>query len=119
MKKVFCLFRTSNFTEMDKIERDRQKQLCQQFIDENEWLLIGEFWQKEDHVVDAPSPEDLFPLLCWGAKHQLFDILLVSEFDRIGRFPMECSTAAAFFERNNVEVWSVDHGHIGGWLRVS
>ena len=119
MKKAFCLYRTKDFMETDKIERDRQKQLCQHFIDENEWLLIGEFWQKEDHVVDAPSPEDLFPLLCWGAKHKLFDILLVSGFDRIGRFPVECSTAAAFFERSNVEVWSVDHGHIGGWLQVS
>ena len=119
MKKVFCIYRTKDFTEADKIERNRQKELCQQFTDEKKWLLVCEFWQTENNIIDAPPSGDLFPLLCWAAKHRLFDILLVSEFDRVGRFPMECSTAAAFFEQHSVEVWSVDHGHVGKWLRIS
>ena len=118
MKRVFCIYRTKDFTEADKLERNRQKELCQQFTNENKWLLASEFWQKEDNAIDAPPSGDLYPLLCWAAKHKLFDILLVSEFDRVGRFPMECSTAAAFFERHNIEVWSVDRGHIGKWLWI-
>ena len=42
-----------------------------------------------------------------------FDILLVSEFARTGRVPLECSFAAAFFERSGVEVWDTVTGHIG------
>lgn len=91
MKKVFCIYRTKDFTEADKIERNCQKELCQQFTDEKKWLLVCEFWQTENNIIDAPPSGDLFPLLCWAAKHKLFDILLVSEFDRVGMFPMECS----------------------------
>lgn len=43
---------------------------------------------------------------------------LVPEFDRIGRVPVECSAAAAFFERHGVEVWTVTDGYMGKLVRL-
>lgn len=48
-----------------------------------------------------------------GAEQGGFDILFVSKFACIGRVPLECSFAAAFFERSGVEVWDTATGHIG------
>lgn len=44
----------------------------------------------------APMNEDPLLELRAGAEQAQFQILLVSEFDRIGRVPVECSAAAAF-----------------------
>ena len=59
------------------------------------------------------ASDDALVALRAGAEQGRFDILLVSEFARIGRVPLECSFAAAFFERSGVEVWDTVTGHIG------
>ena len=64
-----------------------------------------------------PMDEDPLLELRAGAEKAKFQILLVSEFDRIGRIPVECSAAAAFFERHGVEVWTATDGHMGKFVR--
>lgn len=77
---------------------------------------LGEFWCSEED--GRPMDEDPLLELRAGAEKAKFQILLVSEFDRIGRVPLECSAAAAFFERHGVEVWTVTGGHEGKFVRL-
>ena len=94
---------------------ERQRSACLQFAQEQGWTPIREFWGAEEdgHSMD----EDPLLELRAGAEKAKFQILLVSEFDRIGRIPVECSAAAAFFERHGVEVWTATDGHMGKFVR--
>lgn len=95
---------------------ERQRDACLQFAEKHDWIPIREFWGKVDHEDEAINYNDALMELRAGAIAKKYDILLVSEFDRLGRIPQESYFAAAFFERHGVEVWGVSSGHIGAQL---
>lgn len=116
-QKYACLlYRTKTTEQKDQAEMERQRGVCLQFAQEQGWLPIREFWCSEED--GHPINEDPFLELRAGAEQAQFQILLVSEFDRIGRVPVECSAAAAFFERHGVEVWTAADGHMGKLVRL-
>ena len=116
-KKFACLlYRTKTTEQENQAEMKRQRGACLQFAQEQGWTPIREFWCSEED--GRPMDEDPLLELRAGAEKAKFQILLVSEFDRIGRVPLECSAAAAFFERHGVEVWTVTGGHEGKFVRL-
>lgn len=117
MKQKFAclLYRTKTTGQEDHAEMERQRGVCLQFAQEQGWLPIREFWGAEED--GRPMDEDPLLELGAGAEKAKFQILLVSEFDRIGRIPVECSAAAAFFERHGVEVWTATDGRMGKFVR--
>ena len=116
-KKFACLlYRTKTTEQENQAEMERQRGACLQFAQEQGWTPIREFWCSEED--GRPMDEDPLLELRAGAEKAKFQILLVSEFDRIGRIPLECSAAAAFFERHGVEVWTVTGGHEGKFVRL-
>ena len=116
-QKYACLlYRTKTTEQKDQAEMERQRGVCLQFAQEQGWLPIREFWCSEED--GRPINEDPLLELRAGAEQAQFQILLVSEFDRIGRVPVECSAAAAFFERHGVEVWTAADGHMGKLVRL-
>ena len=116
-KKFACLlYRTKTTEQENQAEMERQSGVCLQFAQEQGWLPIREFWCSEED--GHPINEDPLLELRAGAEQAQFQILLVSEFDRIGRVPVECSAAAAFFERHGVEVWTAADGHMGKLVRL-
>ena len=117
MKQRFaCLLcRTKTTGQEDQAEMERQHSACMQFAQKQGWTPIREFWGAEED--GRPMDEDPLLELRAGAEKAKFQILLVSEFDRIGRIPVECSAAAAFFERHGVEVWTATDGHMGKFVR--
>ena len=116
-KKFACLlYRTKTTEQENQAEMERQRGACLQFAQEQGWLPIREFWCSEED--GHPINEDPLLELRACAEQAQFQILLVSEFDRIGRVPVECSAAAAFFERHGVEVWTAADGHMGKLVRL-
>ena len=116
-QKYACLlYRTKTTEQKDQAEMERQRGVCLQFAQEQGWLPIREFWGSEED--GRPINEDPLLELRAGAEQAQFQLLLVSEFDRIGRVPVECSAAAAFFERHGVEVWTAADGHMGKLVRL-
>lgn len=116
-QKFACLlYRTKTTKHEDQAEMERQRNTCLQFAQEQGWLPIREFWCSEED--GRPMNEDPLLELRAGAEQAQFQILLVSGFDRIGRVPVECSAAAAFFERHGVEVWTVTDGYMGKLVRL-
>ena len=116
-QKYACLlYRTKTTEQKDQAEMERQRGVCLQFAQEQGWLPIREFWCSEED--GHPINEDPLLELRAGAEQAQFQILLVSEFERIGRVPVECSAAAAFFERHGVEVWTAADGHMGKLVRL-
>ena len=116
-KKFACLlYRTKTTEQENQAEMERQRGACLQFAQEQGWTPIREFWCSEED--GRPMDEDPLLELRAGAEKAKFQILLVSEFDRIGRVPLECSASAAFFERHGVEVWTVTGGHEGKFVRL-
>ena len=116
-KKFACLlYRTKTTEQENQAEMERQRGACLQFAQEQGWTPIREFWCSEED--GRPMDEDPLLELRAGAEKAKFQILLVSEFDRIGRVPLECSAAAAFFERHGVEVWTAADGHMGKLVRL-
>ena len=116
-QKYACLlYRTKTTEQKDQAEMERHRGVCLQFAQEQGWLPIREFWCSEED--GHPINEDPLLELRAGAEQAQFQILLVSEFDRIGRVPVECSAAAAFFERHGVEVWTAADGHMGKLVRL-
>ena len=115
-QKYTCLlYRTKTTEQEDQAEMERQRGACLRFAQEQGWLPIREFWGAEED--SRPMEEDPLLELRAGAEKAKFQILLVSEFDRIGRIPVECSAAAAFFERHGVGVWTATDGHMGKFVR--
>lgn len=113
-KKLACLlYRTDTLLPKDESEMNRQRNVCRAFAKEKEWLPIREFWENVDNGDSSEKTDDALLELRAGAEQGKYDVLLVSEFARIGRVPLECSFAAAFFECAGVEVWDTVEGHMG------
>jgi hypothetical protein len=83
------------------------------FAEQKVWFPIRESWEKVGDETGYAKNDDALLDLRTGAEQGGFDILFVSKFACIGRVPLECSFAAAFFERSGVEVWDTATGHIG------
>lgn len=116
-QKIACfLYRTKTMGHENQAEMERQRSACLRFAQEQDWIPIREFWGSE--ADDHPMGEDPLLELRAGAEKARFHVLLVSEFDRLGRVPVECSAAAAFFERHGVEVWTAADGHMGKLVRL-
>ena len=116
-KRACLLYRTNSILPADRPEMCRQRSACLAFAKQNGWLPIREFWEEIDDGFGPIKENDALIELRTGTEQRKFDILLVSEFARIGRVPLECSFAAAFFERSGIEVWDTVDGHIGAYIR--
>ncbi len=116
-KRVCILYRTNSILPADEPEMHRQRAACLAFVEQKGWLPIREFWEKVDDETGPIKEGDALIELRAGTEQGKFDILLVSEFACIGRVPLECSFAGAYFERSGVEVWDTVNGHIGLYVR--
>lgn len=116
-KRACLLYRANSILPADRPEMRRQRSACLAFAKQNGWLPIREFWEEIDDGTGPIKENDALIELRAGTEQRKFDILLVSEFARIGRVPLECSFAAAFFERIGIEVWDTVDGHIGAYIR--
>ena len=116
-KRACLLYRTNSILPEDGPEMLRQRSACLAFAKQNGWLPIREFWEEIDDGTGPIKENDELIELRAGTEQRKFDNLLVSEFARIGRVPLECSFAAAFFESSGIEVWDTVDGHIGAYIR--
>ncbi len=112
IKRACLLYRTNTTLPRDEPEMNRQRVICLTFAEEHGWHPIREFWERADDEMGPEKTEDALLELRAGAEQKKFDILLVSQFARIGRLPEESFYAAAFFERIGVEVWDTIEGRI-------
>ena len=116
-KCVCFLYRTKTISDADQLEMERQRNMCLQFAEKHDWIPIREFWGKVDGEDEAINYNDALMELRAGAIAKKYDILLVSEFDKLGRIPQESIYAATFFEQHGVEVWESVSEHIGAYVK--
>lgn len=94
-KKFACLlYRTKTTEQENQAEMERQRALACN-LPRNR---AGP--QSESSGVQKKTAVRWMRIRFWNCEpvqKAKFQILLVSEFDRIGRVPLECSAAAAFF----------------------
>ena len=110
-QKYACLlYRTKTTEQKDQAEMERQRGVCLQFAQEQGWLPIREFWCSEED--GHPINEDPLLELRAGAEQAQFQILLVSEFDRIGRVQWNAALLRPFLSdmvlrsgRQRMDTW--------------
>lgn len=116
-KTVCFLYRTKTLFDTDQPDMERQRNACLQFAEEHGWIPIRESWAKEDDEDESNNHNEPLIELRAGAETKKFDILLISEFDRLGCIPQESIYATIFFEQHGIEVWEASGGHIGAYVR--
>ena len=116
-KTVCFLYRTKTISDADRPEMERQRTACLLFAEEHDWIPIREFWAKEDDESESINFSEPLIELRAGAETKKYDILLVADFDRLGRIPQESIYAAIFFEQHRIEVWESVNGHIGAHVK--
>ena len=107
MKRVFCLYR-------GKTEEDinRQRIACEIYAGLQGWIIQKEFSETcddDDVSGDAVNFDDAISILRYAALDHGFDVLLVYEYDNIGRDKEETPLAVAWFTDNNIDVVSVKY----------
>lgn len=100
MKTIFSLYRAKT-----KQEVKRQKTACEIYSDLQEWTISKEFIECEE------DSNDFDPLLeiRTAALNGEFDVLLVYEYDNVGRDTLETPFAICWFVDNNIDVVSVKY----------
>lgn len=101
MKKVYCLYRGK-----DGADIYRQQCECRELAKQQGWNIIKEFCEFSDNISnDTDSLIDLRD----GAERKEFEVLLVSQYNNLGRVKEESSVAAFWFEREGIEVMSTQN----------
>lgn len=114
--RVLCLYRVSTSQQLymnDKKEADipMQKKRCRRFCEEHGWTIVCELQEEgvSGHKVRAEN-RDKIRVIKEYAQKQLFDILLVYMFDRIGRIADETPFVVEWLIRHGIRVWSAEEG---------
>lgn len=86
MKRVYCLYRVSTTSQIEKDDIPMQRQACRVFAAEKGWQIIEELSEKgvSGYKRSADQREALQKLKQAAIQKQ-FDILLVFMFNRLGR----------------------------------
>lgn len=90
-KRVYCLYRVSTNKQVDYDEQNTadipmQRKSCREFADKMGWQIIRE--EQENGISGfkvSAANRDKIQLIKDHAEKELFDILLVFMFDRLGR----------------------------------
>lgn len=113
-KRVECLYRVSTLGQLEVGQNDipMQKTACREFITKHDdWELVNEYSElgvSGFHI--AASDRDAIQQLKADAEKNLFDVLIVFMFDRLGRKSDETPFVLEWFTKHGVEVWSVMEG---------
>ncbi|MCI8521498.1 MAG: recombinase family protein [Clostridia bacterium] len=99
MKRIYCLYRG-----IDGADIQRQQEECRKYADEHGWFIFKEFCEFLDNARDTT---DALIDLDNAAHKNKFDILLVAEYENIGRIEQETPIAVFCLEKQGIEVVSV------------
>lgn len=98
MIRIWSLYRGEDGADIHK-----QQCECREFANQQGWSIAKEFCEFKDNIrYDTDSLIDLRA----GAERKEFDVLLVSQYDNLGRVKEESSVAAFWFEREGIEIMS-------------
>lgn len=111
MKKVYCLYRVSDWGQVEKNDIPMQKIACQTFARCHGWEIVKEFTEKgvsgyKRHMDDRDAILEIKNDALFGK----FDVLLVFMFDRIGRRDDETPFVVEWLVQKGIAVWSVCEG---------
>ncbi len=98
MRRIYCLYRG-----IDGADIQRQQEECRKYANEHGWFIFKEFCE---FVGNARDNTDALIDLDNAAQKSKFDILLVAEYQNIGRIEEETPIAVFCLEKNGVEVIS-------------
>jgi DNA invertase Pin-like site-specific DNA recombinase len=111
MKKVYCLYRVSTKGQVDGDDIPMQRIACHEFVSQQGWEIVKEFSEKGISGFKVSSEKrDAIQAIKADASKNLFDILLVFMFDRLGRREDETPFVVQWFVTQGIEVWSVKEG---------
>ena len=112
IKRVACLYRVSNKSQLTDDDIPMQIKACADFIKKQcTWKLEKEYTEKGvSGYHKSADKRDVLVQLKRDAAAGKFDILLVFMFDRLGRREDETPFVVEWLVRQGVEVWSVMEG---------
>lgn len=110
-KRVCCLYRVSALKQVEKDDIPMQKQRCHEFAAQMGWDIVREFSEKGVSGFKVSAKQrDAIQEIQREAALNIFDILLVFMFDRLGRRDDETPFIVEWFVNNGIEVWSAEEG---------
>lgn len=99
MKKVICLYRGNTIDDAEK-----QKRVCHIYAGLQEWTIVNEF---SEYGRDGSGKTDSLEIIHDNTLNREFDIILVHEYNDLGRDRQETPLAASWFISHGVDVVSV------------
>ncbi|MGB8455165.1 MAG: recombinase family protein [Anaerocolumna sp.] len=111
-KRVVCFYRVSTKKQVTEDDIPMQRNACLEFITyHKEWEFVNEYSEKgvSGFKVKADKREVLEQLRADALK-DLFDVILVFMFDRLGRMEEETPYVLKWFINHGIEMWSVKEG---------
>ena len=110
-KRVYCLYRVSTKGQVDKDDIPMQKQVCREFAEKKDWIILREFAEKGVSGFKVSAKDrDAIQEIQRDAAAGKFDVLLVFMFDRLGRKDDETPFVVQWFTQKGIEVWSTVEG---------
>lgn len=91
MRRIYCLYRG-----IDGADIQRQQEECRKYANEHGWFIFKEFCEFVDNARDNT---DALIDLSNAAQKSKFDILLVAEYQNIGRIEEETPIAVFCLEK--------------------
>lgn len=101
MIRIWSLYRGK-----DGADIYRQQCECREFAKQQGWNIAKEFCEFRDNMRN--STDSLVDLRV-GAERKEFDVLLVSQYDNLGRVEGETPLVACWFGREGIEVVSTQN----------
>lgn len=112
MKRVVCLYRVSTTGQVDHDDIPMQKKACREYAATHpDWEIVKEISEKgvSGYKVST-NARDAIVQIKTMASANLFDVLLVFMFDRLGRRDDETPFVVQWFVAQGIEVWSTREG---------
>jgi site-specific DNA recombinase len=111
MKRVYCLYRVSTKGQVDGDDIPMQRIACNEFANQQGWQIVKELSEKGISGFKVSSEKrDAIQAIKADATKNMFDVLLVFMFDRLGRRDDETPFVVQWFVTQGIEVWSVKEG---------
>ena len=112
VRRVYCLYRVSTLGQVEKDDIPMQKEACREFVQQHPgWEIVKEFSEKGVSGFKVSAKDrDAVQEIQRDALQNMFVILLVFMFDRLGRREDETPFVVEWFAKNDIEVWSVKEG---------
>lgn len=112
MKRVVCLYRVSTTGQVDHDDIPMQKKACREYAATHpDWEIVKEISEKgvSGYKVSTNARDAIVQIKTMAAAN-LFDVLLVFMFDRLGRRDDETPFVVQWFVAQGIEVWSTREG---------